>query len=94
MLIRPHLKTGELAFHYCHVPEGQVLILTRLVRAAGLRRPVEEDQRVRQGRFGLDQSQVRLYTAIARHTVSRTEHPPLPSPLACVHTSELGSCVR
>ena len=23
LLIRRHLKTGELAFHYCYVPEGQ-----------------------------------------------------------------------
>jgi hypothetical protein len=43
LLIRRHVTTGELAFHYCYVPEGQVLTLTRLVRAAGLRWPVEED---------------------------------------------------
>lgn len=43
LLVRRHVTTGELAFHYCHVPEGQVLTLTRLVRAAGLRWPVEED---------------------------------------------------
>src|SRR5262249_10179195 len=42
LLIRRHLKTGELAFHYCHVPEGQLLTKTRLIRAAGLRWPVEE----------------------------------------------------
>jgi hypothetical protein len=34
--VRRHLKTGELAFHYCHVPEGQLLAKTRLIRAAGL----------------------------------------------------------
>ena len=28
LLIRRHLKTGELAFHYCFVPEGQPLTLT------------------------------------------------------------------
>ena len=43
LLIRRHLKTGELAFCYCHVPEGQPLTKTRLIRAAGLRWPVEED---------------------------------------------------
>ena len=43
LLIRRHLKTGELAFHYCFVPEGQLLTKTRLIRAAGLRWPVEED---------------------------------------------------
>jgi len=42
--------------------------LSRLVRAAGLRWPVEEDFRSGKGCFGLDESQVRLFTAIARHT--------------------------
>jgi SRSO17 transposase len=69
LLIRRHLTTGELAFHYCYVPEGQVITLALLVRAAGLRWPVEEDFEFGKDCFGLDQSQVRLYTAIARHTV-------------------------
>jgi SRSO17 transposase len=68
LLIRRHVTTGELAFHYCHVPEGQPLALSRLVRAAGLRWPAEEAFEFSKGCFGLDQSQVRLYTAIARHT--------------------------
>jgi len=69
LLIRKHLNTGELAFHYCFVPEGQLLTKTRLIRAAGLRWPVEEGFEFGKDCFGLDQSQVRLYTAIARHTV-------------------------
>ena len=69
LLVRRHLRTGELAFHYCYVPEGQPVTMTRLVRAAGLRWPVEEDFELGKDCFGLDQSQVRLYTAIARHTV-------------------------
>jgi SRSO17 transposase len=69
LLIRRHLKTGELAFHYCFVPEGQPLTMTRLIRAAGLRWPVEEDFEFAKDCFGLDESQVRLYTAIARHLV-------------------------
>ncbi len=69
LLIRRHLKTSELAFHYCFVPRGQPLTLTRLIRAAGLRWPVEEGFRSGKDTFGLDESQVRLYTAIARHTV-------------------------
>jgi SRSO17 transposase len=69
LLVRRHLKTGELAFHYCYVPAGQAATLTRLVRAAGLRWPVEEDFEFGKDCFGLDQSQVRLYTAIARHTM-------------------------
>ncbi len=40
LLIRRHLKTGELAFHYCFVPDGQILTKARLIRAAGLRWPV------------------------------------------------------
>ena len=43
--------------------------MTRLIRAAGLRWPVEEDFGLGKDCFGLDQSQIRLYTAIARHTV-------------------------
>ncbi|WP_255421186.1 IS701 family transposase [Micromonospora solifontis] len=69
LLVRRHLRSGELAFHYCHVPEGQTLTKTRLIRAAGLRWPVEEDFEFSKDHFGLDQCQARLYTAIARHTV-------------------------
>ncbi len=69
LLIRRHLRTGELACHYCFVPEGQPAGVTRLIRAAGLRWPVEEDFEFGKDDFGLDQSQVRLYLAITRHTV-------------------------
>jgi SRSO17 transposase len=69
LLIRRHLKTGELAFHYCYLPQGQPATPARLIRAAGLRWPVEEGFEFGKGCFGLDESQVRLYHAIARHTV-------------------------
>ncbi|HEV2260150.1 MAG TPA: IS701 family transposase [Streptosporangiaceae bacterium] len=69
LLIRRHLTTGELAYHYCYLPEGQPASPSRPVRAAGLRWPAEEDFAFGKDCFGLDQSQVRLYTAIARHTV-------------------------
>jgi SRSO17 transposase len=69
VLVRRHLKTGELAFHYCYVPEGQLLTKTRLIRAAGLRWPAEEDFEFGKDCFGLNQCQARLYTAIARHVV-------------------------
>jgi DDE superfamily endonuclease len=49
LLIRRHLVTGELAFHYCHVPEGQPLSLSRLVRAAGLRLAGGRRFRLQQG---------------------------------------------
>ena len=45
LLVRRHLKTGELAFHYCYVPEGQAESKARLIRAAGLRWPVEVGHR-------------------------------------------------
>ena len=69
VLVRRHLRTGELAYRYCFVPGGQPAGMTRLVRAAGLRWPVEEDFEFAKAGLGLDQSQVRLYTAITRHTV-------------------------
>jgi SRSO17 transposase len=69
LLIRRHLITGELAFHYCFLPEAQPGSPSRPVRAAGLRWPAEEDFEFSKDCFGLDQSQVRLYHAIARHTV-------------------------
>jgi SRSO17 transposase len=49
------------------VPEGQVLTLTLLVRAAGLRWPVEECFEAAKGEAGLDNYQVRLYSAWYRH---------------------------
>jgi SRSO17 transposase len=69
LLVRRHLKTGELAFHYCFVPEGQQASKTRLIRSAGLRWPVEEGFEFGKDYFGLDQCQARLYTAIRRHLV-------------------------
>jgi hypothetical protein len=41
LLIRRHLTTGELAFHYCYLPEDQPASPSRPVRAAGLRWPCE-----------------------------------------------------
>lgn len=69
LLVRRHLATGELALHYCFVPDGQPMTPSRLVRAAGLRWPVEECFEFGKDHFGLDQCQARLYSAIARHTV-------------------------
>ena len=69
MLIRRHLSTGELAFHYCWVPEGRPVTVMTLVRVACLRWPVEEGFEFGKDHFGLDHSQVRLYTALLRHIV-------------------------
>ena len=54
LLVRRHLKTGELAFHYCYVPAGQLASKARLIRAAGLRWAVEESFELGKGCFGLD----------------------------------------
>ena len=72
LLVRRHLKTGELAFHYCLRARGPAGVKARLIRAAGLRWPVEEGFEFGKDYFGLDQCQARLYTAIlppprARH---------------------------
>ena len=69
LLVRRHLRSGEMAFHYCYAPDGQVLTMARLIRAAGLRWPCEENFEFGKDYFGLDQCQARLYTALARHTV-------------------------
>jgi SRSO17 transposase len=69
LLIRRHIKTGELAYHYCFIPAGRPCTLKTLITAAGLRWPIEECFEFGKDYFGLDQSQVRLYRAIKRHTV-------------------------
>jgi SRSO17 transposase len=69
LLIRKHLHTSELAFHYAYMPPGQPVTLMALVRVACLRWPVEEDFEFGKDHFGLDHSQVRLHTALARHIV-------------------------
>lgn len=69
LLVRKHLATGECAYHLCFVPEAEPVTLRRLVTAAGLRWPVEEDFEFGKDLFGLDESQVRLYGAVRRHTV-------------------------
>lgn len=69
LLIRKHLETGELAYHYCYIPPTQPVRLMTLIRVACLRWPVEEDFEFGKDHFGLDHSQVRLYTALIRHIV-------------------------
>ncbi|MFG1711180.1 transposase [Nonomuraea sp. M3C6] len=69
LLVRKHRTTGELAFHYCFVPDGQPVTLPRLIAAAGLRWPVEESFEAGKSLFGLDEAQVRLYEALLRHLV-------------------------
>ena len=69
LLIRRHLGTGELAFCYCYVPDGQQVSTARLIKAAGLRWPVEEGFEFGKDYLGLDQCQARLHGSIRRHLV-------------------------
>lgn len=59
----------ELAFFYCHVPEGRALTLPALVRVAGIRWAVEEDFQQSKGQVGLDHTQVRRYRSWRRHVI-------------------------
>jgi hypothetical protein len=59
LLIRKHLRTNGLVFRYCFVPAGELLTKGRLIRAAGLRWPVEEGFEFGKDCFGLDQAQTR-----------------------------------
>lgn len=69
LLVRRRLNNPtDLAFFYCYSPPGRLpATLLVLVRVAGMRWPVEEDFRTSKDHFGLDHSQVRLYTALLRH---------------------------
>jgi Transposase DDE domain len=69
LLVRKHLLTGELAYHYCYIPPAEPIRMMTLVRVACLRWPVEEDFEFGKDHFGLDHSQVRLYSALLRHVV-------------------------
>jgi len=67
--IRKHLASGQLAHHYSYLPPGRPVILATMIHVACLRWPVEEDFDFGTDCYGLDQSQPRLYTALARHIV-------------------------
>jgi SRSO17 transposase len=68
LLVRRNLTDpADVAFFYCYVPANRPATLPTLVAVAGRRWPVEEDFQVGKDQFGLDHSQVRLYTALLRH---------------------------
>jgi SRSO17 transposase len=70
LLIRRSLSDpSDLAFFYCHAPEGRPVSLPVLIRVAGKRWPVEECFQQGKGQAGLDQHQVRLWHSFCRHTV-------------------------
>jgi SRSO17 transposase len=70
LVIRRSVSTpSELAFFYCHVPEGRALTLPILIRVAGIRWAVEEDFQQSKGQVGLDHTQVRRYRSWRRHVI-------------------------
>jgi SRSO17 transposase len=71
LLVRRNLSDPtDLAYFYCYSPPARPpATLATLVRVAGMRWPVEEDFRTGKDHFGLDHSQVRLYTSLMRHLV-------------------------
>ena len=58
----------NLAYFYCHVPEGTPATMTLLVTIAGRRWPVEQDFQLCKSVLGWDTSQVRTWHAYQRHT--------------------------
>jgi SRSO17 transposase len=70
LLVRRSLADpADLAFYYCHVPQGRSATLTVLVTVTGKRWPAEECHQQGKGQTGLDQHQVRLWCSFCRHTV-------------------------
>src|SRR5262249_45504020 len=70
LLVRRSLADpSDLAFYYCHVPQGRPATLTALVTVTGKRWPAEECHQQGKGQTGLDQHQVRLWHSFHRHTV-------------------------
>ncbi len=70
LLIRRNLKDpSDLAFFLAYVPDDTPITLSTLINVAGRRWPVEEDFQIAKSHFGLDESQVRTYTALRRHIV-------------------------
>jgi len=70
VLIRRSLSgPADLAFYYCHVPQGRPVTLTALVTVTGKRWPAEECHQQGKGQTGPGQHQVRLWCSFCRHTV-------------------------
>jgi SRSO17 transposase len=64
-LIRRSVDDGELAFYHCYNPRRESA--SELARVAGARWPIEECFETGKGQVGLDNYQVRLYSAWYRH---------------------------
>jgi hypothetical protein len=64
-MIRRSIDDGELAYYHCYNPRGEGF--GELVRAAGMRWPIEESFEAAKKEAGLGHYQVRLYHAWYRH---------------------------
>jgi SRSO17 transposase len=64
-MIRRSIDDGELAYYHCHNPRGEGP--GELARTAGMRWPVEESFGAAKNEAGMDNYQVRLYSAWYRH---------------------------
>ena len=61
-------RPGNLTFYLCWAPEDQPATMTYFVTIAGRRWPIEETFKTGKDVLGWDQSQVRTWDAICRHT--------------------------
>jgi len=69
LLRRSRTDPSDLAFFYCHAPQGRPVTLPGLVTVAGKRWPAGECHQQGKGQTGLDQHQVRTWHSFCRHTV-------------------------
>jgi SRSO17 transposase len=67
LLVRRHIRTGELAFYRCYSPD--LVPLRELIRVAGRRWTVEESFQAGKGLAGLDEHQVRRWISWRRWTL-------------------------
>ena len=69
LLIRRLLsRPGQLTFYLCWAPEGRPATMTYFITIAGRRWPAEETFKTGKDVLGWDQSQVRTWDGICRHT--------------------------
>jgi SRSO17 transposase len=70
LLIRRSItKPDDIAYFYAFVPTGEPLLLSTIIRIAGIRWTVEEDFQQSKGQAGLDQTQARRYQSWRRHII-------------------------
>ena len=72
LLIRRLISRPEqLTFYLCYAPQGRPATMTYFITIAGRRWPVEETFKTGKDMLGWDQSQIRSFEGICRHTALR-----------------------